>query len=56
MDAAKKEAQWGSEAGTVVVAGEQTAGRGRLHRTWLSPVGGLAFPLYCGLILVICLI
>ncbi len=43
MDAAKKEAQWGAEAGTVILAGEQTAGRGRLKRTWLSPEGGLAF-------------
>jgi len=25
--------------GTVVVAGEQTAGRGRLGRTWLAPAG-----------------
>jgi BirA family biotin operon repressor/biotin-[acetyl-CoA-carboxylase] ligase len=43
MDAAKKEAQWGAEAGTVIVAGNQTAGRGRLQRTWFSPAGGLAF-------------
>jgi BirA family transcriptional regulator, biotin operon repressor / biotin---[acetyl-CoA-carboxylase] ligase len=43
MDAAKMEAQWGADAGTVIVAGEQTKGRGRLHRTWLSPEGGLAF-------------
>jgi BirA family transcriptional regulator, biotin operon repressor / biotin---[acetyl-CoA-carboxylase] ligase len=43
MEAAKMEAQWGAEAGTVIVAGEQTAGRGRLQRCWLSPAGGLAF-------------
>jgi BirA family transcriptional regulator, biotin operon repressor / biotin---[acetyl-CoA-carboxylase] ligase len=43
MDTAKREAQWGAEAGTVIVTGEQTAGRGRLQRPWLSPVGGLAF-------------
>jgi BirA family transcriptional regulator, biotin operon repressor / biotin---[acetyl-CoA-carboxylase] ligase len=43
MEAAKTEALWGAEAGTVVVAGEQTAGRGRLQRTWVSPPGNLAF-------------
>jgi BirA family transcriptional regulator, biotin operon repressor / biotin---[acetyl-CoA-carboxylase] ligase len=45
MDAAKKEAQWGAEAGTVIITGEQLAGRGRLQRTWLSPGGSLAFSL-----------
>jgi BirA family biotin operon repressor/biotin-[acetyl-CoA-carboxylase] ligase len=29
-------------AGTVIVAGEQTAGKGRLKRTWLSPPGNIA--------------
>jgi BirA family transcriptional regulator, biotin operon repressor / biotin---[acetyl-CoA-carboxylase] ligase len=43
MEAAKKEALWGAEAGTVIVAGEQTTGRGRLQRTWVSPPGSLAF-------------
>jgi len=34
----------GAKAGTVVVAGEQTGGRGRLNRSWLSPPGmGLYF-------------
>jgi len=34
----------GAGAGTVVVADTQTAGRGRLHRSWLSPPGmGLYF-------------
>lgn len=31
----------GAEAGTVVVAGEQTAGRGSRGRGWRSPPGGL---------------
>jgi len=43
MNAARREAQWGAEAGTLIIADEQTAGRGRLHRSWLSPKGGLAF-------------
>ena len=43
MDAAREEAHSGTADGTVVVAGEQTAARGRLKRTWLSPHGNLAF-------------
>lgn len=43
MDAARREARWGAEAGTVILAGQQTAGRGRLKRAWLSPLGSLAF-------------
>ncbi|MEO0377981.1 MAG: biotin--[acetyl-CoA-carboxylase] ligase, partial [Cyanobacteria bacterium P01_A01_bin.17] len=31
----------GYGAGTVVIAGEQTAGRGQWGRTWASPPGGL---------------
>jgi BirA family biotin operon repressor/biotin-[acetyl-CoA-carboxylase] ligase len=42
MEVAREEARRGTEEGTVVVAGEQTAGRGRLGRTWLSPRGSLA--------------
>jgi BirA family transcriptional regulator, biotin operon repressor / biotin---[acetyl-CoA-carboxylase] ligase len=43
MDAAKKEALWGAEAGTVIITDEQLSGRGRLQRAWLSPRGALAF-------------
>lgn len=43
MDVARKEARNGADDGTVVVAGEQTEGRGRMNRTWLSPKGNLAF-------------
>jgi BirA family biotin operon repressor/biotin-[acetyl-CoA-carboxylase] ligase len=42
MDAARKEALEGKEEGTVVIAGEQTAGRGRLKRSWLTPIGNIA--------------
>lgn len=40
-------AQAGAEHGTVVVAEEQTLGRGRLGRTWYSPPG---INLYCSVI------
>jgi BirA family transcriptional regulator, biotin operon repressor / biotin---[acetyl-CoA-carboxylase] ligase len=43
MEAAKREAIWDAKAGTVIIADEQNAGRGRLNRTWVSPKGGLAF-------------
>lgn len=39
---AKKEAGRGVEEGTVVIADEQTAGRGRLKRNWLTPAGNIA--------------
>lgn len=42
MDVARQQAQAGAIEGTVVIAGEQTAGRGRLKRTWLAPAGNIA--------------
>jgi len=42
MEIAKKLALEGAEEGTVVVADEQTSGKGRLGRRWLSPKGSLA--------------
>jgi BirA family transcriptional regulator, biotin operon repressor / biotin---[acetyl-CoA-carboxylase] ligase len=42
MDAARDKARQGALEGTIVIAGEQTAGRGRLKRSWLSPEGNIA--------------
>ncbi len=42
MSIARQEAQQGAAEGTVILAGEQTAGRGRLERVWLSPSGSIA--------------
>lgn len=39
MDVAKRLAERGVGEGTVIIAAEQTAGRGRLGRRWLSPSG-----------------
>lgn len=41
MDEARRLAQEGADSGAVVVADEQTAGRGRAERAWHSPKGSL---------------
>lgn len=45
QDELRRLALEGAPEGTVVVAEEQTAGRGRLGRIWISPSGGLWFSL-----------
>ena len=42
MEVAKREAQRGIAEGTVIIADEQTAGKGRKKRIWLSPRGSIA--------------
>lgn len=42
MDVARNQARKGTEEGTVIIAGEQTRGRGRMGRKWLSPEGNMA--------------
>ncbi len=51
MDKARAMARGGVEEGAVIIAGEQTAGKGRLKRAWLSPPGSIALSivLYPGL-------
>jgi BirA family biotin operon repressor/biotin-[acetyl-CoA-carboxylase] ligase len=45
MKTAKELAKKGTAEGTVIIADTQTAGRGRLGRTWISPEGSLAISL-----------
>jgi BirA family biotin operon repressor/biotin-[acetyl-CoA-carboxylase] ligase len=45
QEEAKSRAARGLEAGALFIAGRQTAGRGRLGRTWESPAGGLWYSL-----------
>lgn len=45
MDLARRLAERGAPEATVVIAGEQTAGRGRHGRGWASPPGGAWFSL-----------
>jgi len=42
MEVAKQEVQQGAAEGTVIIADEQTGGRGRLKRAWLTPKGNIA--------------
>jgi len=42
FDVARQEALGGAPEGTVVIADEQTAARGRLQRVWLTPRGNIA--------------
>jgi BirA family biotin operon repressor/biotin-[acetyl-CoA-carboxylase] ligase len=42
METARELANKGAAEGTVVIAGTQTAGKGRIGRSWLSPQGSLA--------------
>lgn len=42
MDVAREEARRGAAGGTVIITGEQTGGRGRHKRLWLTPPGNIA--------------
>lgn len=41
-ETARQEAGRGAPEGTVVIAGKQTQGRGRLKRSWMTPEGNIA--------------
>jgi BirA family biotin operon repressor/biotin-[acetyl-CoA-carboxylase] ligase len=41
-EVAKQEAQQGAVEGTVIIADEQSGGKGRLKRAWLTPKGNIA--------------
>ena len=41
-EVARQEARLGAAEGTVLIADEQTAGKGRIKRAWLSPEGSIA--------------
>ena len=45
MTVAGEQARKGAAEGTVVLAEEQTAGRGRMNRAWLAPGGNIALSL-----------
>lgn len=45
MDLAREEARGGAVEGSAVVAGEQTYGRGRRGRIWMSPPGSISVSL-----------
>lgn len=42
MAVARREVRRGAAEGTVIIADEQTAGRGRIERRWLSPRGSIS--------------
>ena len=58
MVVAKRQAQQGATEGTVVIVDEQTGGKGRIRRAWLSPKGSIALSiiLYPSLAYLSCLI
>ena len=42
MDVARQETRRGAVEGTVIIADEQTAGKGRIKRSWFTPGGNIA--------------